>query len=128
MIEAHAYTKNGELIFQSKIGSLLRNLEGKELLVTIKKRVKKRSKEQNDYYWAMLRRISSETGQDVNSVHDFCRDKFLPKVRMVIGGKEFWTIGHTPDQSKPEFWDYCENIRMFFLTEFCINLEDSFME
>lgn len=128
MIEAYASTKNGELIFHSKISSLLRPLEGKELVVTIKRRVSKRSKEQNDYYWAMLRRISSETGQNVNSIHDFARGRFLPKVRMVIGEKEFWTIGHTPDQSKPEFWDYCENIRMFFLTEFGINLEDSFME
>ena len=128
MIEAYATTKNGELIFSSKISSLLRPLEGKELVVTIKRRVSKRSKEQNDYYWAMLRRISSETGQDVNSTHDFCRERFLPKVRIVIGGKEFWTIGHTPDQSKPEFWDYCENIRMFFLTEFGINLEDQYMQ
>lgn len=124
MIEILSTVKNGELIFQSKIGSLLRTLEGKELLVTIKKRTKRRSREQNDYYWAMLRRIAEETGNDVMDIHEFCKRNFLPPKRIVINETEVFVVGHTPDQNKPEFWEYCEKIRMFFLTEFGINVDD----
>lgn len=129
MIETHATVKNCELIFSSKIGSLLRPLEGKELVVTIKTRRKTRTDKQNRYYWAgIIRRIAEATGNNDHDIHEFCKRKFLPPKVLVIENKQFLVVASTPDCNTVEFWDYCENIRMFFLTEFGINLEDSFME
>jgi hypothetical protein len=127
MIETYATTKNGELIFSSKIGSLLRPLEGKELVVTIKTRRKTRTNEQNRYYWgAIIRRIAEATGNNDHDIHEFCKRKFLPPKHIVINGKEFLVVASTPDCNTVEFWDYVESIKSFFSTEFGIHFEDAY--
>ena len=127
MIEAYATTKNGELIFHSKIGSLLRPLEGKELVVTIKHRRNTRTAQQNDYYWAgVIRPIAESTGNTEKDIHEFCKRKFLPPKRIIIDGKEFLIVGSTPECNTVEFWDYIEKIKSFFSAEFGIIFEDAY--
>lgn len=83
--------------------------EGKEVEVIVRKKVKKRSSEQNEYYWGvLLKLLSDETGFTQDELHDSFRDKFLSRQT-----KNFKILGSTAKLTTGEFEDYLSTIRQW---------------
>jgi len=78
-----------------------------EYRLTLKKKKKFRSNQQNKYLWAVpYKIISDETGYSADEVHAFLASKFLIDRSGVIE-----TVRSTTDLSTVEFEEYTENIR-----------------
>jgi len=108
---------NNEIDFGSEFNAMRwrefkRENEGKWL--RIEKPVSLRSKRQNSYYWAYLEIISHETGNLAEDLHEFFREKLLPKKFVVIHGKkgdyEIEKRKSTTELSKLEFGEYLDKI------------------
>lgn len=73
-----------------------------------------RSNPQNNYYWHFLGIISKETGDDVNSLHEYFKRKFLPPqtIKVTLKGvpQEIKIPASTADLSKSDFGDYLDRI------------------
>lgn len=89
-----------------------RENEGKWLRIEKPKSL--RSNRQNSYYWAYLEIVSHETGNLAEDLHEFFREKLLPKKFIVIHGKkgdyEIEKRKSTTELSKIEFGEYLDKI------------------
>jgi hypothetical protein len=86
--------KNGVMSLKGKnTGERMRKeickaYEGKKFILTVKRKKKTRSTEQNAYYWAVVLNILTHFFQEENKdilitpqlVHEWCKEKFLPIV------------------------------------------------
>ena len=68
------------LINQQRFDEYLYTLNGQEVELTLAKRGRKRTDKGNRYYWAYLRIIEEETGDDSNSLHDYFKKTLLTPV------------------------------------------------
>lgn len=60
--------------------------EDKQWAITVGPYVKKRSLNQNALYWKWIGILAVDTGNDVDSVHEFVKQKFLiPKITEIDG-------------------------------------------
>ena len=86
--------------------------EGKWLRIEKPKSL--RSTRQNSFYWSYLEIISHETGNLAEDLHEFFREKLLPKKFVVIHGKkgdyEIEKRKSTTELSKLEFGEYLDKI------------------
>lgn len=101
----------------AKMQQLCRSLEGKRIEMVIKKVQKKRSLNQNAYYWGVPVKMLAEkyaggTKEDIDSVHDFLGTEFLTVTKTVMG-REFKVVRSTSRLSTVEFEKYCARIRMW---------------
>jgi hypothetical protein len=86
--------------------------------ITIKKKHKERSLEQNAYmWWIVYDIISKELWYEIDEVHEVMKEKFLMKKISVKTDKrvKFRRIRSTSDLTTVEFEEYMEKIRSFFL-------------
>lgn len=77
----------------------------------------KRTNQQNRYYRLVLGLISDDTGDDVDSLHEFFKKKFQePEIRRTSWGGEIeiWT---TASNNPEKFSAYVEDVRRFALVE-----------
>lgn len=74
--------QNGKLLLDNKADftNHLLSLEGKRVEVTVEKYRRKRTVDQNSYYWLILDMISKETGQDPLSLHQAFKFRFSGKI------------------------------------------------
>lgn len=75
-------------------------------LITITKQYRKRTSQQNRYYWLCLQIIAKELGfDDVEDLHEAFKLKFNPKEKgnMIYGGS-------TKIMSTKEFMEYCDKV------------------
>jgi hypothetical protein len=99
----------------------LKHLKGLQV-VTIKKFRKKRSSQENKYYWGVVVKIlSDEFGYLPDEMHDVLKRLFLAyeKPNQITGEVERFaksTTGLTTEQAE----QYYENIRIWALTEYSI--------
>src|SRR4051794_1255868 len=71
------------------IAAFLQRFEGQDVRVTFSQRTKTRSNNQNRFYWGVvLTMIAAETGHTTEEIHEYMKDKFLPKVYVSIKGHE----------------------------------------
>lgn len=98
--------------------------EGKEGFVTISDYKSTRSNKQNAFYWGIILNIlSSETGNDPETIHEVLKDKFLGEP-ILIGKETMRTRRSTTSLSTKEFEEYMENIKRWAASELEIVLPD----
>lgn len=119
MIKFRATIKNGELDFGSEFNlarwqEFLRDNAGKKVSIDIPKPI--RSLSQNALYWVYLAKIEHETGNTAEDMHEFCKEKFLPKKLITIKGKvqahEVIKDGTTTGLNKADFGEYMRKIEV----------------
>ncbi len=108
-----ATIQNGKIILDNKLD--LFKLEGKRIEISLIK--KKRSLNQNDYYWGVvIAMIASDIGEDNELVHDILRAKFLSEKKIVKIGlheKEVLKLLSTKTLNKSQFEEYLEKCRQW---------------
>lgn len=124
----HVDEKGALQINRLKFAEDLRNFDGKEVEVIVRRRVKTRSDNQNGYLWSVVYPCvwaglvgvgyDLEKG-DLETVHEWCKKEFLPtrkmKKREVKNSwGEFITLPLSTKQlSTVEFNEYLERIAQF---------------
>jgi hypothetical protein len=76
-----------------------------------------RSLSQNKLYYLWLNCISDETGNQVEDMHEFFKDRFIPWSSREVFGVELKIHATTTNLDTKEFTDYLEKIRMFALDQ-----------
>ena len=115
------------LYFETKNWNVVKNLQDfRDLLNNDWKRVikkwrKKRTLDQNSYYFWLLWIVESETWQDTETIHEKMKMKFL---YVPSKWNELAYCRSTTQLDTKEFTDYIENIKNFF-AEFGIILPDA---
>lgn len=105
---------NGKMVFANLEGfkADIRSHEGKEIYLTIGKGRNTRSDSQNRYYWGVIVRILvNELGYFDDEIHEFLKEKFLPKKHIALGGYEFDVATSTSRLSTKEFEDFASKVR-----------------
>lgn len=106
--------KNGKIVLDSgvlrkRFEDRLRLLEGKKIELVINKYSKKRSLNQNDFYWgAIIPMIADQVGMLNEEVHEALRMMFLKD-----NSKKIETIKSTSELTKGEFVEYLMNIEIW---------------
>jgi len=104
--------KNGKLIIKhrERLVEQIRQFDG-EVILTIDKAKKPRTRSQNSYYWgAVLETIADHTGHTPNELHSYFKAQFLPRKDIVVKKRLVSAEGSTSDLSTKEFTDYIERI------------------
>ena len=117
--------KNGKLLLDTPdlFQKVIYGLEGKDIEVTIQKLRKKRSLNQNSWYWGVaIELISDHTGLEPEEVHDFLKDKFLKDKEIVIGGEKRMVTPSSTRLSTAGFTKYMEVIQRWALDKLDINI------
>ncbi len=90
----------------------------------IRKHNKNRSLEQNDRYWALLRLVQEETGNDVDEMHRMMKVKFLGGEIVEFHGMQVAKdVPESHTLSKEEFNTFTTKVEAFF-AQLGIALED----
>jgi len=127
-IELIATAREGKLVFQDQAvaNALIWKIRPDEqVVVTIKRRTKNRTDNQNRYYWgAVIATIAAETGVDNDDVHEAMKRKFLePEIKEFAGMR--WKVpGSTSKLDTSAMNTYIEQIRAWAATEFGINIPE----
>lgn len=101
--------KNGECILnKEELTKALKEILPGEYVLTIKKRSKPRSLNENSYYHGVIVKMIAEyCGYTPEEAHDALKWEFLRKDGVIP------TIRSTTDLSTIEFEEYCSKIRMW---------------
>lgn len=99
----------------------IKSFEGKEVLVTLEKPVKKRSNPQNNFYWGVciviIKQALRETGNilNENEIHDLLRLKFLKHTILIKEetGEYVERMKSTTELTTTEFMEYILSIQQF---------------
>ncbi len=103
--------------------------EGKQYNISISLKREKRSIQQNRLYHLWLNCISSETGNDVDALHDYFKDRFLSR-KVEIFGDECSVGTSTTKLNTAEFTAFLDKVQQFAANEGIIlpNPEDLYFE
>jgi len=99
----------------------INGLKGKKIEMEIRKLVKRRTTQQNRYYWLHVRAVEEYTGHDAMEIHEANKMKFLRKVievRSVGDGRveNVETVGSTTELEKNDgFGEFLEKVRAFWI-------------
>ena len=120
-----ATVSEGRLIhdFPERFARYLMTLEGKRVNILVTKFKKKRSLEQNSFYWGILIDIlSREFGYESEEIHLMLREKFL----RIYDDKhpDFVIARSTTKLTTVEFVEYIEKIQRWAAQEHQIYLPD----
>ena len=127
-IELIATAKDGKLVFhdQAVANALIWKIKPDEqVVVTIKRRSKNRTDQQNRYYWgAIIATISAETGSDPDDIHEALKRKFLEPEFKEFAGMRWKIPGSTSWLDTAGMNAYIEQIRAWAAIEFGINIPE----
>lgn len=88
-------------------------LEGKYVEVSISDKKSKRSDRMNRYYWGVvIRYISDETGYEPEELHEYLKEKFLPK-RQITLDEQMTVTPSTTELSTDDFQKYIFKITLW---------------
>jgi hypothetical protein len=122
-IQINSSVKDGVLATNRKhIADIIKSFNGENIVITIEKRKKKRSNNQNAFYWLVIDIMrdgfNNTLGENVGvqEVHEFLKNRFLFKeiVNENIG-EVVKMPKSTTELSTIEFEEYLDNIRAFGL-------------
>lgn len=123
--ETSAYVSDGKLFFRNK-GKLEQEIIAsglKEFDVTIEKKKKHRSAEQNKWYWACVTIIANELGYQKDEMHEIIKFKFLKGEKVdEKSGEVFEYLRSSADLSTTEFSVFMENLIQWAIQTFNITL------
>lgn len=103
-------------VLKKRFMDRLRALEGKKVELIVKKYTKRRSLNQNNYYWgAIIPMIADYTGMIDEEVHEAMRLMFLKDK-----SKKLETVKSTSELSKGEFAEYLVDIQNWAIPFFNI--------
>jgi len=100
---------------------VLKTIHNGEYELVIKKKVKKRSLDQNALMWLCYACIEKETGTDKNDIHAYYCGKFL-KREVEINGKIESVVGGTRNLTTVEFKYFLDRVQADVHVEFGISL------
>lgn len=115
-------TENGKpkIARRSEMNEVLQSFEGKEWTLTIEKKKKSRSLNQNAYYWGvvipMVRAGLHDLGMKLSrqEVHELLKLKFLKKeIINENTGEVFEYIGGSSELTTTEFMDYIAELQQW---------------
>jgi len=103
--------------------------DGKKYKVSVTLHRERRSLSQNSLYWLWLNCISAETGNDVDALHDYFKDRFLSR-KVEIFGDECSVGTSTTKLNTAEFTAFLDKVQQFAAGEGIIlpNPEDLYFE
>lgn len=92
----------------------LLSLSGKRITISIDKYKKKRSNEQNAYYFGVIiKMISDHTGYTIEEVHELLKESFLGTKEVKIGDKTTKVPNSTTKLTTSDFMAYIESIQQW---------------
>lgn len=102
-----------------RIAAVIRQFDGKRVVVTVKEQKRRRSLNQNAFYWGVVVQMVTQMFRDAGNyvdpedVHDFLKLRVgkLTQVFVSPDGKVIKSIGSTTKLSTQEFEVYLERIR-----------------
>lgn len=102
-----------------KVQSIIQALkEDVHWIVDIKRYRKKRTLSQNKLYWMWINCIASETGNKPDDIHDYLKDRFLPKRIIKLYNEETKEVPiSTTELNTKQFTDYLNAIDADVSTE-----------
>ena len=106
-----------------KIDGIFKTLANGEYELIVRRKVKKRSIEQNSLLWLYYACIENETGQDKNDIHSYYCGKFLTK-EVEIYGKIERIVGGTRNLTTVEFKYFLDRVQADVSSELGIELPD----
>ena len=80
-------------------------LEGKNLRVYVEPQIPTRTIQQNRLYWLYLEIIADDTGQDIDDIHAYIKQKCLPPRILTFKGLKYTVPGSTRTLNKNNEWD-----------------------
>ena len=90
----------------------------KTWIIEIKQYRKKRTPSQNRMYWMWINCIASETGNRPDDIHDYLKNRFLPKRNITLYNGETRAVAmSTTDLNTKQFTDYLNAIDADVSTE-----------
>lgn len=102
-----------------------------DVVVTIEKKSRKRTSQQNRYYWGVVillcKRGFNELGHDLNDedTHTFLKSKFNPRDLIFQDTGEVFTFGgSTTEMDTTDFNMYIEKIQQFAAEILNVNIPD----
>jgi len=90
----------------------LQKMEGKEMVLSLRKPETQRSNDANSYYWFLLKEISNYTGEHQNKLHELFKQMFLSR-EIIVWGLPVTDKTSTSKLSVKAFYEYCEQIMSF---------------
>jgi len=105
------YIQDGKITWfdEDRLDRWIQKLEG-TVDVIYKPETKRRSTNQNRFYWAYLRIIEDETGNDSTDLHEYFKRIFLPPRYITVMGKTIKVPSSTTDLDTADFSRYMEKI------------------
>lgn len=120
-VEIPAVIQNGMLpaAVQQRLAAVLSRMEGKRIILTVREQKRRRSLNQNAYYWGvvveMVTGMFREAGNNVNpeEVHEFLKLRVgkLSRVMVTPHGEVVKSLASTTSLSTQEFEVYLEKVR-----------------
>ena len=117
---------------RNQILETIKSFEGKNVLITFEKPKKKRSNNQNSYYWGivivLIKSALKDTGNNLNTndVHDLLRLKFLKETISIKEetGEVIERVRSTTELTTSQFMDYIAEIQQFAAEYFDLIIPD----
>jgi hypothetical protein len=125
-IEFSGLVKDGRLpaTVAEKFNDVLRRLDGKRFILTIREQKRRRSLNQNNYYFGVLVKRITEVFRDVGNdmdeveVHEYLKDEVgkLTRIAVLPDGEVVKIRGSTKRLTTAEFENYLEKVRAWAAT------------
>lgn len=96
---------------KKKLAQQLKHFEGKSIELTIRKKKKYRSIQQNRVWWMYMNILSDELGYDKDTMHEICKMKFLKSEAVNEKTEEVYQyVKSTSALSTTEFQDLFQSL------------------
>ena len=117
---------------RSEILETIKSFEGRDVLITFEKPKKKRSNNQNSYYWGivivLIKSALKDSGNNLNTndVHDLLRLKFLKETISIKEetGEIIERVKSTTELTTSQFMEYIAEIQQFAAEYFDVIIPD----
>ena len=102
-----------------------KNYAEKWITVTIEKYKKKRSNEQNAYYWGVVvKLISDETGYTKEEIHDLLASHFIGTKKIRVGGIEKEVYKSSTELTTSDFMGFIAEVQRWAAEKLSLYLPD----
>ena len=96
---------------------------GKSIEITVRRKKKHRSVQQNRYYWLVVTILSDYTGFTKDEMHAILRSKFLRAEKVNEDtGVVYEYVKSTTELTTVEYEEYLDDVRRFAAQEFNMNV------